>query len=119
MTDVVGGLTLTCKTKGYDRHECQLRFPAPLDEGVRARLRSALLDFFTRHNYVYTELTGDLVYARHRTGRNEVFANVGREAVTFEYRVRKFLARGSGDLEWVFEEVREVARATLGFFRAY
>ncbi len=118
-TDVVEGVAVTCRTKGYDRHECQLRLPASLDEGVRARLRSTLLDFLARHNYVYTELTGDLIYARHQTGRNEVFMNVGRDVVTLEYRVRKLLARGSGDLEWVFEEVREVARAILGYFRPY
>ncbi|AFK51311.1 hypothetical protein TCELL_0887 [Thermogladius calderae 1633] len=114
-SDVVEGVAVTCRTKGYDRHECQLRLPASLDEGVKTRLRSALVDFYTHHNYVCTELTGDLIYARHRRGRNEVFINVGREVVTFQYRVRKFLAHGSRDLEWVFKEVRDVARATLGY----
>jgi len=106
----VGGVSVVCRTLGYDRHRCTIK---PAERGAESTLGeevlSALYRFLEEKGYQWRVLEDRVLFARHKTGRNELTIIIGPSQVSVDYRVRKLLAKGSRDLEWVFGEAFELA----------
>lgn len=106
----VGGASVVCRTVGYDRHNCSIKLEEHgVEDALKEEILSAVCQFLEEEGYRWRMFKDRILFARHKSGRNELTIIIGPGQVSVDYRVRKLLAKGSRDLEWVFDEAFELA----------
>ncbi|WP_440059327.1 hypothetical protein ACSU1N_05945 [Thermogladius sp. 4427co] len=106
----VSGVRISCKSIGYDRHECVLSFETDLEKDIAGKVEACLASIAYHH---ITKVSHSILYARHRKMRNELLVDVRNNSVVLSYRVRKAIARGSMDLSWISREAAEIVKCIL------
>lgn len=96
----------SCRTLGYNRHECVLPFA-----GDPERALAALAQRLESMGYAVRRAAGALFCASRRGKRRELVVEAAPGAVRLRYLVARARSHGSRDLAWVVEEARALAGA--------